>query len=669
MSEYSASDSQPYTILIVDDMPTNLAVVVEHLEDHGFRVAVARDGKEGLKRAKFLEPDLILLDVMMPEVDGFETCRRLKAAEVTKHIPVIFMTALEDAADKLTGFDAGGADYITKPFQIAELLARINIHLALCAIQTELAQHKDQLQAEMSLRQNAELALRQVRGDIDARVAQRTADIVQINAQLTTEIAERLKSEQALQEAREELKRQASYDVLTGLPNRNLLMDRLSHALALARRSNYSVAVVFIDLDQFKFINDSLGHQSGDKLLTTIAERLKSCLRKSDTIARLSGDEFVLALSDQNNPESVANHLLSANEGVGVHPPIGGALQRMLDAVSEPVVLGEREISVTCSMGVSFFPYDGQDPEALLKNANAAMHRAKEKGRNHFQLYTAEMNARIAEQLSLEVLLRRALERNEFTLHYQPKVDLATGSISSVEALLRWNNPEKGIIPPVVFIPILERTGLIREVGKWVIQQALADQTKWQAAGLPAPRVAVNVSQIQLDQKDFVEVVKRALEKREDEATFLDLEITESLMMRNAETNVPKLKIIREMGIGVAIDDFGTGYSSLSHLGDLPVNVLKIDRAFIANITNSDSNRNIVITIIALAHSLGLKVVAEGVETTEQLELLSSLNCDEIQGYVITRPLPLEKYLAWEKGFSFSPVKLGKVRALVYNKV
>jgi diguanylate cyclase (GGDEF)-like protein/PAS domain S-box-containing protein len=793
-------------------------VVVDHLEDHGFRVAVARNGKEGIKRAKFVEPDLILLDIMMPDMDGFETCRRLKAAEATKDIPVIFMTALEEATDKITGFEAGGVDYITKPFQIAEVLARINIHLSLHAMQMQLARQNEQMQQEIIVRQRAEAALQHSRDELEVRVAQRTADLAHANSRLKSEITERMQAEKSLQQARdelevrvrertselsqayatimaevderrnfeaalrlrnraiessvnaiiitnctnpenpieyvnpaferitgytpedatgrnisfllgddkdqpgmediqaalreqregraslrnyrkdgslfwneihiapvrddlgnvthficimnditkardyqEELTRQASYDTLTGLPNRSLFVDRLAQAIALAQRPNYTVAVCFLDLDRFKFINDSLGHGAGDELLLTIAKRLKSCVRKSDTVARFGGDEFVLILPDPANLAAASKVMQGIDSPISSRPPVVVVLQRILDTLTEPIILADRELSITCSIGVSFFPQDGEDAEALLKSADAAMYRAKEKGRNNFQFYTAEMNVRIAEQLSMESFLHHALERNEFVLHYQPKLDLENGSISGVEVLLRWNSPEKGVILPSSFIPILERTGMINDVGKWVMHQALVEQMRWQEAGLPLPRLAINISQVQLDQNDFVAEIKGILEKTGNRAPRLDFELAESLIMKNSEANVPKFKAIKEMGIGVAIDNFGTGYSSLSHLGNLPVNMLKIDRGFITNLTTNASDRNIVFTVISLAHSMKFRVVAEGVETTEQMEHLSRLGCDEIQGYIVSKPLPLEQYLEWQKKFSIQPKELLKL--------
>jgi diguanylate cyclase (GGDEF)-like protein/PAS domain S-box-containing protein len=447
----------------------------------------------------------------------------------------------------------------------------------------------------------------------------------------------------------EQLHRQASYDALTGLPNRRLLLDRLTQALAIAERAGHIVAVAFLDLDRFKFINDTLGHGAGDELLLIAAERLSSSVRQSDTVARLGGDEFVVILPDQSSVDHTPGVVRRIVDSVTSQLDIVEALHKIVSATAQPVTLLEKELSITFSVGVSFFPQDGRDVETLLKNADAAMYQAKEKGRNNLQFYTAEMNARMAEKLALEGMLSHALEREEFELAYQPKIDLRSGDISGVEALLRWTSLEQGMIPPSTFIPVLERTGMINEVGRWVLCQAVAEQSNWLAAGLALPRVAVNVSQVQLDQKNFVDVVKGAMQG--DLGAKLDLEITESLIMKNVETNIPKLRALREMGLSIAIDDFGTGYSSLNHLAKLPVNALKIDRTFVMNIAASPSDLAIITAIISLAHSMGLKVIAEGVETEQQKQLLSDLRCDEIQGYLIAKPLRLDRYLEWQKQF------------------
>jgi EAL domain-containing protein (putative c-di-GMP-specific phosphodiesterase class I) len=334
-------------------------------------------------------------------------------------------------------------------------------------------------------------------------------------------------------------------------------------------------------------------------------------------------------------------------EAVSAAPEITETLQRVLKSISEPMIVSERELNLTCSMGVSLYPQDGKDAEMLLRNAGAALSRAKQLGRKNYQFYTAELNVRIAERLSLHSALRQALERDEFTLHYQPKISLKTGEISGCEGLLRWNRPGVGMVSPGEFIPVLEETGLIIDVGRRVMEKAVSTYRQWHAQHGQPPRIAVNVSQLQLAQKDFTVVVEKILKGNETGPVGLEFEITESLIMQDTEANVAKLKAIRQMGISVAIDDFGTGHSSLSLIHRLPVDTLKIDRAFVAGMNASPDGLAIVTTIISLARSLGLKVVAEGVETEEQVKMLRLLNCEEIQGYAISRPLPEDQFEAW----------------------
>jgi diguanylate cyclase (GGDEF)-like protein/PAS domain S-box-containing protein len=427
----------------------------------------------------------------------------------------------------------------------------------------------------------------------------------------------------------DELERQANYDALTGLPNRSLLQDRLKQAIAFAQRQNHSVAVAFIDLDRFKFINDSLGHNAGDRLLQTVAERIKSCLRQFDTVARYAGDEFVLVLYDQLSEETIS-----------------ALLQRVLDNVSKPFQIDKQDVYVTCSIGVSVFPQDGREVGALLKNADAAMFRAKERGRNNFRFYTAEMNSRVAEHLSLETDLRRALERGELLLHYQPQVDLPSGRIVGAEALARWQHPQKGMIAPGRFIPLAEETGLILPLGEWVLQTACTQNKAWRDAGLPPVTMSVNISVRQFMRKDLIESLAKVIEASGLDARQLELEVTESLIMHNAEEFVATLRKLRAIGIKLAIDDFGTGYSSLNYLKQLPVDRLKVDQSFVRDIFKDAGGATIAEAIITLGHSLGLKVIAEGVETGEQLDFLRHKLCDEFQGYYFSRPLPADKFTA-----------------------
>jgi len=423
----------------------------------------------------------------------------------------------------------------------------------------------------------------------------------------------------------EELLHLANHDALTGLPNRTLLHDRLSQAIAYASRSEKPVALMLIDLDRFKNINDSLGHEIGDKVIVEVGRRLSSIVRDGDTVARLGGDEFVVILVDMASEQDVAM-----------------VAHKALESLSLPLAMHGNEFYPTASIGISLYPKDGHDVQALLKNADVAMYRAKEAGRNNFQFYAQEMNARAMDRLTLESGLRRALERNEFILYYQPKVNLASGEIAGMEALLRWQPPGQKMVSPADFIPIAEETGLIVPIGEWVLRTACAQNKAWQDAGMTAYRIAVNLSARQFKQ-DIVEMVSRALQETGCSASGLELEITESTIMENPVTAVVTLQILSDMGVHIAIDDFGTGYSSLSYLKRFPIDSLKIDQSFVRDITSDADDAAIATAVIALAHSMKLLVIAEGVETAEQLEFLRGQRCDQMQGYYFSRPLPAEQ--------------------------
>ncbi len=456
--------------------------------------------------------------------------------------------------------------------------------------------------------------------------------------QLGIDITERKRLEEALRKSQDELlaqhreltnlflqvEHQAHHDVLTSLPNRSLLADRIQQAILIARRNKNQVAVIFVDLDNLKFINDSMGHDFGDELLRTTAERLKGCVRASDTVARQGGDEFVIIISGTAAEDFVVE--------------VAGKIR---EAISRPVTLKGHEMTVTCSIGISIFPKDGDDVQTLIKNADVAMYRAKEMGRDNFQFYSEELNARSMTRMTMERHLRRALENNEFTLHYQPKVSLRSGLITGLEALLRWQSPELGMVSPLSFIPLAEDTGLIGPIGEWVLRTACAQNRTWQESGLSPLRVAVNVSARQFKQANLVEVISRVLRETGLDPHYLELEISERAVVHTLDKMITDLNGLKAMGIHLAMDNFGSGYASLHYLKKFSFDKLKIDCSFIRDITSNPDSYAITRAVIAMAHSLHLKVIAEGVETEGQMCCLRDHGCDEMQGYYFSRPGPV----------------------------
>jgi diguanylate cyclase (GGDEF)-like protein/PAS domain S-box-containing protein len=420
-----------------------------------------------------------------------------------------------------------------------------------------------------------------------------------------------------------ELRHLATHDALTGLPNRVLLMDRLNQSLAQAKRSSHSFVVAAIDLDRFKWVNDSFGHRAGDNLLRAIAERIGGAVRGVDTLARVGGDEFVLILHDTGNLDEAIR-----------------LLERIVKSVAEPVVLDNGiEVAISCSVGCSAFPEDGQDAEELLRAADAAMYRAKESGRNTLQIFNAELRSRATERASLESDLRHAIERGELRLHYQPQVDLRSGRISGVEALLRWHHPSRGAVSPGLFIPIAEASGLIISIGEWVLEQACRQAKAWRDAGLAPVRIAVNLSAKQLNRASVFDALGRCLTQNGLDPALIELELTESASMEDPRQTIPLLNRLKELGVGLAIDDFGTGYSNMQYLTRLPIDTLKLDGSFVRGITTNPSQLAIAEAIIMMAHRLELKVVAEMTETEGQVALLASLGCDSVQGYFFAAPM------------------------------
>jgi len=431
-------------------------------------------------------------------------------------------------------------------------------------------------------------------------------------------------------QAEKQLEYQAYYDALTGLPNRLLFRDRVVNAIAHARRNRYAVAVMYLDLDHFKLVNDGLGHSIGDQLLSQVSDRLQAMIRASDTISRLGGDEFTILLNDVANSDVVA-----------------AVAHKLLQSLTRPFRVEGHDLFVTASIGISLFPNDGDDVETLLRAADSAMYRAKELGRNQAQLFTASMNERYERRLALEQSLHHALEREQLELHYQPVLDRSRRHVTAVEALIRWNHPQRGLVPPSDFIPLAEETGLIVPIGEWVTRHVCRQLREWHDAGLTNLKAAINIAAPQLQQPTFVAIVRDALRANAIPASSLQIEITESVAVQNIDLTMQVLASLKELGVDIAIDDFGTGQSSLVYLTRFPIDIVKVDRTFVRDVTTDDSAAAIVSYVINLAHALRLEVVAEGVETEEQYAFLRLASCDKVQGYLFAKPMPADEVAAF----------------------
>ena len=849
--------AQAPKILIVDDSPTQSKLLELVLKARGYSVFISTNGIEALRRIMATPPDLVISDILMPELDGFELCRRVRMTEAVKCLPIILLTHLNDSTHVLQSLEAGANYFISKPFKSDLLLSRVSATLQrggacyqeshgaftfnyrgrpylidapreqiidLLLATYEFAAHKNQ----QSLR--AQEALKRLNKELEDRVAERTAKLGQTINDLRLQIAERenaeecvrrlnrlhsvlaetskavahipdrdtlfhdfcriavengsfklawvglvdegnrevrivaargsigyldnmrvtletepegtgptgtairqgtfyicndflgasitrpwhergeaygirasasialkqegrvigaltlyadkkdyfdrpqvellcqmgsdisfalgnmvredrrLHAERALlmetaqrqserEEHAEKIRYLAHHDSVTNLPNRFSLLTRLSQALELAKRFNSRLAVIFIDLDRFKNVNDSLGHHMGDRLLSQVAGRLSESIRSADIAARLGGDEFVVVLP------LIRTNVAAAH-----------AARKIQLFLSKPYAVDGHDLSITPSIGISVFPDDGETVEELMKNADLAMYHAKSGGRNNYRFFTQEMNLTVRARLVLESDLRGAVEREEFVLHYQPQIDTTTGRVAGVEALIRWQHPLRGIVSPETFIPIAEETGMILSIGEFVLKTACRQLAVWRSQGLPPFRVAVNLSMRQFKQKNLPALLTEILARTGIEPHLLELEITESSAMDNPEETILHLRRLREMGVELAIDDFGTGYSSLSYLKLFPVNRLKIDRSFVKDIDRDSDDAEIAAATIALAHTLGKEVVAEGVETEAQSRFLLSKRCDILQGYFFSHPLPAD---AVEEYFHDHPPLLG----------
>jgi diguanylate cyclase (GGDEF)-like protein/PAS domain S-box-containing protein len=469
--------------------------------------------------------------------------------------------------------------------------------------------------------------LQQYREHLEVLVSLRTTALRESNSELLKSNVSLEQAHHRLQESEKRIRYMALHDHLTGLPNRALLHDRVNHAIMHAERERRTIALLFIDLDNFKHVNDSLGHIAGDELLRESAARIKRCIRKSDTLARLGGDEFVVCLSRLHT-----------------NTQAGQLAQKILDALDEPFDVRDQSLHAGASIGIGIYPHDGENVDALMQAADTAMYHAKAKGKGNYQFFTASLNTAVQQRLSIESQLRNALPQGELLLHYQPQVDLSTGLIVSAEALIRWMQPVRGMIQPLDFIPVAEESGLILKIGEWVLREACRQLRNWREEGHAGMGIAVNLSARQVLQPGFSDIVARILEDNCLPAGALDLEITESVLMEPNEENIATLRRLTSMGVRLSVDDFGTGYSSLSYLKRYPISALKIDRSFVAGIASDPSDMAITNTIIAMAHHLHLQVIAEGVETAEQVTFLSAHACAYAQGYYFGRPIEADAF-------------------------
>ena len=583
-------------ILIADDEPgvRNMLHALLCDEYECKEVSSAEEALAALNNEAF---GLLLSDINMSGLSGLEMIPRVR--ELSPDTVVMMISGEQNIESAVRAMRAGAFDYITKPFDLEHIEA---------AISRALKYH------------SLLVAKRRYENHLEELVAARTAELQRTNTDLQQQITQRRLAE-------EKVNYMAYHDTLTELPNQNLFKNRLMHELDASRGKGRKSATVFLCPDRFKNINDTLGHETGEQLLRQIAERLTSRIADINTAAYFGGDEFALLFTQIRDAAETAR--------------IAETIQ---DALRPSFSYGEHEIFLTASIGISLSPDDGEDCQTLLKNASTALFRAKEKGGDTYEFYTADMHERAFKRLSLESDLRRALEREEFMVYYQPQVSIEKRKIVGMEALVRWQHPELGLIPPVEFIPVAEETGLIAPLGEWVLREACRQNKAWQNAGYAPLRVAVNLSLRQFQQADLVEMVTRTLAETHLDGDCLDLELTESSMMHNAEQAVKVLRKLKETGITISVDDFGSGYSSLSYLKHLPLDVLKIDRTFVNEMTTDPNNAAIVLAIITLAHNLGLKAIAEGVETEAQWSLLRRLDCDEMQGYLFSKPLPAEAF-------------------------
>ncbi|MDX8383227.1 MAG: EAL domain-containing protein [Ghiorsea sp.] len=680
-------------ILIVDDIEDNLFLLEDILDQPQYEVVKANSGQQALDiLATDTDFALILMDVMMPGMDGFETVKCIKEIGNLQDISVVFITALAPSDLSMRqGYANGAIDFIVKPIDSEYLLAKVQ---AFCTFYQQKKAMQDEIKQRKSLMRQLQLsstifntssegiivtdervmiqavnpAFESITGYSSAEIIGKNPNTLQSGLQdddfykimwfaikkvgyWEGEVRNRRKNGEIYPEwlriskvlnddgkitnyigtfsdisshasAKQKLYYLAHYDALTELPNRVLFQETLKHEISNAQRNNTKLALFFLDLDRFKVINDTLGHSAGDKLLQEVSGRLLECMRDNDMLSRQGGDEFTGIILGLNKAEEAAI-----------------VAEKMIKVMEQPVLIQGEELYVTASIGISIYPDDTNSQETLLKYADSAMYRAKDKGRNTYTYYQEDTKKLSSKRFDMEAKLRKAMDNDEFELHYQPKYDTVHGHITGMEALIRWNQPELGRVGPFDFIPIAEETGLIVPIGEWVLNEACRQNKAWQDAGFPGMRVAVNLSSRQFNDGNMLEMVNNIISKHTLDFKYLELELTESMIMQDADATINILKALHGCGIQLSIDDFGTGYSSLSYLKKFPITKLKLDRSFIMGLPEDKDDAKIVAAMISLAHGLDLTVIAEGVETREQLAWLEQAGCNEIQGYFFNAPM------------------------------
>lgn len=604
--------------LIVDDKDENLYYLEALLKGNGYSVDSARHGAEALVKARQSQPDIVVSDLLMPVMDGYTLLRHWKIDTALKRIPFIVYTATyTEPEDERLALSLGADAFILKPSEPEDFMAKLYEVEAKTALGLP-SQPANQVNNEKTL-------LKVYSETLVRKLEEKTLQLEEANLELQRDIARR-------KEAEDKIEHLAFYDPLTGLPNRRLMQDRLEHSFAASSRHKFHCALLFIDLDNFKTLNDTRGHNLGDSLLVVVASRLLSCVREGDSVARLGGDEFVIVLENlSEQPEQAAKMA----ESVG---------DKVLSVLNEPYVLNNESYHGTASIGVCLFRNQEITIDELLKRADAAMYQAKGSGRNTLRFYDPAMQAALEQRMQLENNLRRALSEHQFVLYYQPQVNQHS-EIIGAEALIRWQDPEKGLIPPSQFIPVSEETGLIVQIGQWVLETACAQLKAWEANPLTSKlQLAINISARQFHQHNFIEQVLQTLIDQKINPSCLKLELTESVVLNHIDDAITKMHTLRDAGLCFSMDDFGTGYSSLSYLTQLPLSQLKIDQSFVRNVGVKRGDAVIIQTIIGMAKNLDMEVIAEGVEREDQRDFLKGHGCAFFQGYLFGKPMPIKAF-------------------------